>query len=1069
MYSATFRPRSGFPLVLVASLAVGAFSSRFLAEIAYSHLGVLRLWIVSAAVMALTGIAAVLLWLFVWRRVSPRRTPLWHLQYVLPLLLLTVYLFQQEVDTLQASVLLLGSLCLVASLTAARLVRQEWINKAIVALVFFLPLAVYLVTLLPTVGEHDTFEFQVLSYELGIPHPTGYPLYILLGKLFTLLPFGNVGYRLNLSSALFAGGATVVLYATIHLLVRHRGASLLAALSFAFSYSFWSQAIVAEVYALNALFVALVLFLLLRYGGELAAGTKRPRYSPTPQATTAPGRWPGLFNPKLALLAAGSFVYGLSLTHHRTMLLLLPAGLMYLMLNARRIGVSVRSAAILVGASVVPLLSIHLYIPIRWWQIHGQVMSLSEFANLVLGSRFAAALHWDAWLREPDRLRIYARILLDQYPVPALGVALLGLVWLFRPRRGAYVYPSWKEGIFLLTAFVAYVLFGLGYYVPDVSLFIIPSHLAIAVALGVGISALSQLTESCLARLNAISASTRSVWTKAGILSVAALIPMSLVWTNAPRVDRSGDYSLYEWGRYVLQQQLPSGAVILADSEKIAPLHYLQRVEGVRSDTETSVFSTEQANRAELDRRLMEGRAVFLARFLPGLETIYHLRSLGPIVEVSRGSLTELPADFSRLDWSFGEEVLLRGYRLDSADISSSGAVRLTLYWEATDRMADNYEVRLRLVGASGQVWHQTKGRPPVNGLYPTAAWRAGEIVPDFHELELQGKLPPGTYALQVGLFPPFGKEGLAEVNTVEEYPTIGEVRVISAGGQSPTVQHSVRADFDSRIILLGYDVPSAAYPGAEIPLTLYWQRIGPVATDYDLAIELWGSGSELVWSNIEQPLFGEYPVSRWGENQVLTDAHLLKIPPTASGQLRLRIGVQDPTSHRAVPVLHGWLARPQRAVALAEILVEGLPESPNAVDYLPASFENKILLVGYEIHNVQVRKGGALQLTLTWQSLAPIPEDYTVFVHLVDENDRIWGQEDIQPVYGTRPTSQWGEGETVVDPHIVWTNEDAPLGLYRIEVGFYLLRTMERLQVLDPSGTPIGDKVVIDLMEIVP
>ncbi len=1069
MYRAAFRARSGFPLVLAAGLAVGAFSSRFLSEIAYSHLGVLRLWTVSAAVMALTAMAAVLGWLFLWRRVSPRQRSSSPLPYLLPLLLLTVYLFQQEVDTLQAYVLLFGSLSLVATLTAARLVRQEWMDKAFVALVFFVPLAIYLMTLLPTVGEHDTFEFQVLSYELGIPHPTGYPLYMLLGKLFTLLPFGNVGYRLNLSSALFAGGAAAVLYATIYLLVRHRGASVLAALSFAFSYSFWSQAVVAEVYALNALFVALVFFLLLRYGGELAAGTEPAGYRATPQATPALARWAGRVNPKLTLLAAGSFIYGLSLTHHRTMLLLLPASVIYLMLNARRIGASVRSAATLVGAFAVPLLGIHLYIPIRWWQIRGQVMSLSEFADLVLGSRFAAALHWDAWLREPDRLRIYSRILLDQYPVAALGVALLGLVWLLRPRRGAYVYPGWKEGIFLLTAFVAYVLFGLGYYVPDVSLFIIPSHLAIAVALGIGIRALIQLTEGCLARWHPISASTGSRWAKAGILSLAALIPMSLVWTNGPRVDRSGDYSLYEWGRYVLQQQLPSGAVILADSEKIAPLHYLQRVEGLRSDTETCVFSTEQANRAELERRLAEGKAVFLARFLPGLETTYHLRSLGPLVDVSRGMLRELPADVSRLDWSFGEEVLLRGYRLDSADINSTGAARLTLYWEATDHVAANYEVRLRLVGATGQVWHQTKGRPPVNGLYPTAAWQAGEIVPDFHELELQGRLPPGSYGLQVGLFKPFGEEGLAEVSTGEEYPTIAQVSVSSAGAQLPTMQHSVRADFDSRLILLGYDVPSAGYPGAEIPLTLYWQRIGPVATDYDLAIELWGSGSEVIWSKIEQPLLGEYPVSQWTDNEVLTDAHQVRIPSTASGQLRLRISLLDRTGHDAVPVLQGWLACPQRTVTLSEIMVQGLPESPNAVDYLPARFEDKILLVGYEIHNVQVRKGGALKLTLTWQALAPVAEDYTVFVHLLDENDRIWAQEDIQPVYGTRPTSQWGEGETVVDPHTVWTKEDAPLGLYRIEVGFYLLRTMERLQVLDPSGTPIGDKVVIDLMEIVP
>ena len=129
---------------------------------------------------------------------------------------------------------------------------------------FALTFVIYLSTLSPTVGEADSFEFQVVSHTLGIAHPTGYPLYILLGKLFTLLPIGNVAYRVNLISPLFASLAIVCLYLCLVRLTHHQATSLLAALTFAFSRTMWSQAVIAEVYTLNAFFVALVLYLLLK-------------------------------------------------------------------------------------------------------------------------------------------------------------------------------------------------------------------------------------------------------------------------------------------------------------------------------------------------------------------------------------------------------------------------------------------------------------------------------------------------------------------------------------------------------------------------------------------------------------------------------------------------------------------------------------------------------------------------------------------------------------------------------------------------------------------------------------
>src|SRR5690349_15544120 len=68
-------------------------------------------------------------------------------------------------------------------------------------------LALYVATLAPSVMPGDYAEFQFCAAILGIPHPTGYPLYVLLGKLFTLLPVGDVAYRVNLSSAVYMAGA----------------------------------------------------------------------------------------------------------------------------------------------------------------------------------------------------------------------------------------------------------------------------------------------------------------------------------------------------------------------------------------------------------------------------------------------------------------------------------------------------------------------------------------------------------------------------------------------------------------------------------------------------------------------------------------------------------------------------------------------------------------------------------------------------------------------------------------------------------------------------------------------
>ena len=151
-------------------------------------------------------------------------------------------------------------------------------NKIVAGLVFFVTTVIYLSTLAPTVAFWDCGEFITTAYTLGIPHPPGAPFYTLLGRIFSMLPFGEIAFRVNLLSAA-AGIATVVLIylCTVRLLCTWLGrentvqqvailvGGVVASLSTAFSFSFWNNAIEAEVYGLSMCITMLAVWVALRW------------------------------------------------------------------------------------------------------------------------------------------------------------------------------------------------------------------------------------------------------------------------------------------------------------------------------------------------------------------------------------------------------------------------------------------------------------------------------------------------------------------------------------------------------------------------------------------------------------------------------------------------------------------------------------------------------------------------------------------------------------------------------------------------------------------------------------
>lgn len=138
---------------------------------------------------------------------------------------------------------------------------------------FALSFAAYLVTMSRTVVVEDDGIFILSCYHLGVSHPPGYPLYTLLGKLFTLLPFGSMAFRVHCLSAFLGALACAVLFWILLDLEVRPTAAFVGALGLAFSEVFWSQCIIAEVYSLNALLFFLMLLVTLRIAKKPAMET----------------------------------------------------------------------------------------------------------------------------------------------------------------------------------------------------------------------------------------------------------------------------------------------------------------------------------------------------------------------------------------------------------------------------------------------------------------------------------------------------------------------------------------------------------------------------------------------------------------------------------------------------------------------------------------------------------------------------------------------------------------------------------------------------------------------------
>ena len=492
-------------------------------------------------------------------------------------------------------------------------------NLVLAPVVFLTSLALYISTLAPCLlwGGGDFATFQTMAYLLEIELPGGifgHPLWVILAHPFTWLPIRDVAWRANLASAVFAAGALTLVFLTARHLTRSVPASLLATAALAVSHTFWTYAVMAKVYSLNALLLIACIYLLLRWGEGNRAG----------------------------YLYAFAFIYGLSLLNHLVMATAAAGFLAYVGIVTWRRRHMPGFWRPLLFAAVAGLLGLvpYLFLLARTGTARSAVGTVAGF----LRGLGYVALRPSALLLG---IGVGLALLLYQFPVTFLP-GFLGL-----RRLGQQMKPeAWMLGLVALGD-VLFLLaaadpraggeywWNLHYYLQMYvvfSLWIAVGFASLWPRLGAGkarLAATLLLTVALPILLYALAPQVACPF----VSNLPGFRPLpgrdNLTYVLSPWKHR--ETGAREFGERILSA-LPPNSVLFADYSIWAVIRYLQVVEGARPDVELVQLTGDQAS---LILQYQDRPHLFLAdvyRYydLEGIGRYFEIQPAGPVYRLVR-------------------------------------------------------------------------------------------------------------------------------------------------------------------------------------------------------------------------------------------------------------------------------------------------------------------------------------------------------------------------------------------------------------------------------------------------
>ncbi|MFZ4860017.1 MAG: DUF2723 domain-containing protein [Desulfuromonadaceae bacterium] len=436
---------------------------------------------------------------------------------------------------------------------------------------FVIPFAVYMVTLAPSVTFFDSGEFITATASLGSAHSPGYPLFLMFAKPFTWIPLGNIAFRINVATAVSSSLACLVVYILTTTLLKKeilqsdarfnkiavQCAGLAAAFSFAVTPRLWLQSNHDKPYPLLAFITAIIFYLLLKWQEQYQEGSERPSY-----------------------IYVCTFLAGLSMGVHQTIVLLLPAWFLMIVLTDWRMITRLKEL-ILTTAFALLGFSIHLYLPLR-----ALSKPLLNWGDSKTVGQFMWHFLRKGYPSEPplrDAALLWAQIRAFNIPreFTWLGAALtiIGLIFLWRNHRTVF--------FAYFVSITAFLLVIAGYFnTPMETIFLTeefftPLYLLTAVIIGIGLFSLLGY---------AVRSSRLPERITAPVYGVVAILffslPSALCAVNYYENDQHNNYIAFDYASNSLRS-LPQNSVMFTWGDSGAfPLWYLQGVERLREDVD---------------------------------------------------------------------------------------------------------------------------------------------------------------------------------------------------------------------------------------------------------------------------------------------------------------------------------------------------------------------------------------------------------------------------------------------------------------------------------------------------
>ena len=325
-------------------------------------------------------------------------------------------------------------------------------------------------------------------------------------------------------------------------------------------------------------------------------------------------------------------------------------------------------------------------------------------------------------------------------------------------------------------------------------------------------------------------------------------------------------------------------------------------------------------------------------------------------------------------------------------------AIPITLVWQAEALPTLDYTLRLMVLDTQGRPAGLWQGQP-VNGRFPTRAWDQGDVVYDTVWIPVLPGLQSGRYGLSVEVLDDLDQPILNEASgetvlLLDNVPSYTPVAppdetsfTLTPRGDRLQAGDSYRYRSTVPLVMTGVTAPEAA------------RLVGPDGEEHSPATILAGEQGSIALFSVDW---------RWPSGQY----HLL-IPDNAVGDRQL--------AEPAVKIFNS----------------QRLSEPPPIQRPVEANFNDQFLLLGYDLPEDRVKQGQSFEITLYWQSLRAANTSYKVFNHLLGPDQVQYGGQDRVPqVFYS--TILWNPGEVVIDSYPVPVFDNAPDGIYWLDVGLY-------------------------------